>query len=469
MLRWRRLYSSVPPNGLYFNRFTKEEYDKAKEYVTTQYEKLEREIKGTTNVRENLGKVPQFPSNEKAKPVKNMTDFISETIKTTGPITLSAYMRQCLTHPHFGYYTTRDPLSADSGDFITSPEILSVFGEMIGLWLFSVWQSQGMAQSVRIVEFGPGRGTLAHDVMATFTRFSSKANVRPELVLVEALPVLRQRQHDLLCNGSFGSESVSKWGSKVTWVDTEKDVEPSDQTTFVLAHEFFDALPIKSFVRQAEGWRELLVEHTPSVVNTQPKIAGDTNSSTEFLETEFHLTTSPRETPLCALPALSPRTRDLPVGARVEICPDAELYLGHIAQLVLRRGAALVVDYGQEAVPLNLLRGIYKHRFVLPFFSPGNVDLSIDVDFGALRAMAKGVDVYGPKTQGDWLHEIGVGHRFDRLIKAAAPEKQEQIYKAYQRLTSSSEMGDIYKFMALVPKGSPAPVAFSRPGGTADT
>ncbi|OBA19779.1 DUF185-domain-containing protein [Metschnikowia bicuspidata var. bicuspidata NRRL YB-4993] len=492
----------IHENGLYFGKFTKEEYESAKAFVTSQYSKLEQEIKGTHDVRENLGKIPQFPASQasseklgsfppKSPGVNSLLDLFQETIKTTGPISLLAYMRQCLTHPTLGYYTTRDPLDILGGDFITSPEISSVFGEMIGVWLYAVWTSQGQPLSVNVVEFGPGRGTLIHDAMTVFSRFVKKAhkNVEGKIWLIEASPVLRKEQWKALCpaESSFETDSdgfnmsVSKWGNKVTWVDTEKDIKClPEECNYVLAHEFFDALPIKSFVRMEKGWREHLVEHTQAVVNTQMKLpaasdpkstsqksSDSENDTPEELLTEFHLTASIKETPSSAVPKMSPRFANLPVGSRVEICADAELYMSRIMELVNNnskgQGAALIIDYGPaEEVPLNSLRGIYKHKFVSPFFRPGEVDLSIDVDFGTLKLLAEPhVQAYGPVEQGDWLHTMGAGHRFDQLIKSAnLMANKELLYESYLRLTDKEQMGKIYKFLALMPRNSEVPVGF---------
>src|ERR1700691_398237 len=80
------------------------------------------------------------------------------------PMPVADYMRICLTHPRFGYYTTRDPLGA-RGDFITAPEISQMFGELIGLWLVSVWEQMGSPENVRLIELGPGRGTMIVDAL----------------------------------------------------------------------------------------------------------------------------------------------------------------------------------------------------------------------------------------------------------------------------------------------------------------
>jgi len=89
-------------------------------------------------------------------------------VQTTGPVSVAAYMRQCLTSPDGGYYTRQtenhDQFGA-KGDFITSPEISQIFGELVGIWLYTEWLAQGQKEKVQIIEVGPGRGTLMDDVL----------------------------------------------------------------------------------------------------------------------------------------------------------------------------------------------------------------------------------------------------------------------------------------------------------------
>lgn len=497
---------------LHFGRFTQQEYDEAARVVRGQIEQLERQIKGDGRAR--LAKMETIPARASAgdsaaggaapatatgpgKP-SSLHDIFVEAIRTTGPLLLSAYMRQCLTHPDYGYYTTRDPLDARTGDFITSPEILLVFGEMVGVWLFSVWSSQGRPRRIQVVEFGPGRGTLVHDVMHTFTRLCGGLGLQVEatVVLIEASRVLRREQRRLLCGGGGGdredvTEGTTKWGHAVRWVDTEREVVDSPPVAnYVVAHEFFDALPIKAFEHQEGGWRELLVEHTasaeaapeavPEAAAPEPAAPEASGSapetspaatSTAAMACAFHLTVSPRETPACAIPKNNPRLAAAPVGARVEVCPDAEVYMARMARLVhADAGAVLVIDYGALAVPDNTLRGIHQHRFVSPFYRPGDVDLSADVDFGSLASVARlaGRVVCGPVEQGDWLHEVGIGHRVDQIIRRASSEdEQDRVYQLYQRLTARDAMGGVYKVMAVLPAAGEVPVGFA--GGDAST
>src|ERR1700693_5454351 len=89
---------------------------------------------------------------------------IRRRIGIAGPMPIAEYMRLCLTHPQYGYYINRDPLGA-GGDFITSPEISQMFGELIGLGKAAVWQQMGAPENIRVIELGPGRGTLMHDAL----------------------------------------------------------------------------------------------------------------------------------------------------------------------------------------------------------------------------------------------------------------------------------------------------------------
>jgi len=89
---------------------------------------------------------------------------IAAMIAQDGPMSVESYMGLCLAHPVHGYYMTRDPLGAD-GDFVTSPEISQMFGELLGLWAAETWRLIGGPQPARLVELGPGRGTLMADAL----------------------------------------------------------------------------------------------------------------------------------------------------------------------------------------------------------------------------------------------------------------------------------------------------------------
>jgi SAM-dependent MidA family methyltransferase len=89
---------------------------------------------------------------------------IHRRIAAAGAMPVGEFMALCLTDRAHGYYTTRDPLG-ERGDFITSPEISQMFGELIGLWMAAVWKRMGEPGNVRVIELGPGRGTMMNDAL----------------------------------------------------------------------------------------------------------------------------------------------------------------------------------------------------------------------------------------------------------------------------------------------------------------
>lgn len=380
----------------------------------------------------------------------DLHQLLAKVINVTGPLPLSQFMRQCLTHPKLGYYTSRDPLGA-SGDFITSPEVSQMFGEMLGVWFFSCWLAQGTPRKVNFVEFGPGRGTLMFDVFTSFHKLLARrayGGIELNAVMIEASHVLRQKQASMLGGSDVDAaefwHAKHRWGGDITWVDTERDVYSvtnKEDTNFVIAHEFFDALPINKFKNTTDGWREILVDEHPD-------------------KEKFCLVEAPKETALCAIMKSQERYNSVPVDTVVEISPESYTYAKVIGDLIIQNGkstgAALIVDYGpSEGVPGNTLRGIKDHRFVSPFADPGEVDLSVDVDFGAIATAFKDLDVVilGPVEQGAFLENMGMGIRRDQLTRRANHEEQQMIRLAYDRLVNRAEMGGIYKFMGVIPRG----------------
>ncbi|RPB08287.1 DUF185-domain-containing protein [Morchella conica CCBAS932] len=408
-------------------------------------------------------------------------------------------MRQCLTNPEGGYYTTtrtegRDPFGR-RGDFITSPEISQMFGEMIGIWIVAEWMAQGKKKhSVQIVELGPGRGTLMDDVLRTLNSFKSLRDAISEIYLIEASASLRETQRKLLCGEATSFESIkkgercmSKYGIPIVWyedlsfVPTKTTATPPTLTTpFILAHEFFDALPIHAFTSTTNGWRELLVHHLPPRT-THATLHTPRSQSLEPVP-EFALTTAKSQTPHSAiLPELSPRYKALKkhVDATIEISPESLTIMESISTRIgdSKSGAALIIDYGTEShIPVHSLRGIRAHRTVSPFINPGEVDLSADVDFMALAERAldasPDVEVHGPVQQGTFLGMMGMKERMGALTGGMREDDETKrlLESGYKRLVDRgvNGMGRIYKAMAVVPEsGGRRPVGFG--GGVVDT
>jgi NADH dehydrogenase [ubiquinone] 1 alpha subcomplex assembly factor 7 len=170
--------------------------------------------------------------------------LLIQRIRLAGPITVADYMAECLLHPVHGYYTTREPFGA-AGDFITAPEISQMFGELTGLALAQAWLDQGAPAPFTLAEVGPGRGTLMADVLRATVRVPG-FHAAAQVALVEASPRLRAVQ----------AETLARYPT-VIWMDAVAALPR--QPLFLIANEFFDALPIRQFQRGAAGWHERLI------------------------------------------------------------------------------------------------------------------------------------------------------------------------------------------------------------------
>ena len=345
-----------------------------------------------------------------------LKDILIRRIRAEGPISLSDYMSTCLLHPDFGYYATRDPFG-EAGDFITAPEISQMFGELVGLALAQSWIDQGSPASFTLAELGPGRGTLMSDILRT-TRIVSGFNDAAQVVLIEASETLRKKQQDALAAYDI------QWANDVSSLP--------DQPLWLVANEFFDALPIRQFERGEASWRERLVH------------AKDQDLG-------FGLA---HET---AYADLSHRLEDTKPGDIVETCPAAAGIIRAVGDKIESYGgAALIFDYGDWRSFGDTFQALRAHKHVDPFETPGDADLTAHVDFEALAAASP--SAHSRLTpQGVFLERLGIAQRGQALAdNLSGTSLQDHIY-AFRRLTHPEEMGTLFKVMALFPHGANPP------------
>src|SRR5690606_20768185 len=141
----------------------------------------------------------------------------------------------CLGHPEHGYYMTRDPLGAH-GDFVTAPEVSQMFGELVGLWLADRWLSEGSPSPFILAELGPGRGTLMADALRAMRAVPGMLDAA-SAHFVETSPVLKKAQRARV--------PEAQWHGSV-------DELPAGPL-FLIANEFFDALPVTQYQRTDLG------------------------------------------------------------------------------------------------------------------------------------------------------------------------------------------------------------------------
>jgi SAM-dependent MidA family methyltransferase len=349
-----------------------------------------------------------------------MTDLkthLIDRIRRNGPLSVADYMAECLLHPRFGYYTTRDPLGA-AGDFTTAPEISQMFGELIGLSLAQCWMDQGAPSAFVLAEAGPGRGTLMADILRA-TRAVPGFHVAMQLHLIEASPTLRAAQ----------AQTLAKYSPQ--WHEQVSDL-PSGLPLFFVANEFFDALPIRQFVRDGDGWRE-------------KRVAAEEDALIFALAGP-----APQE-------ALTHRLDDTKDGDLVEICPPAPAITADLGQRIADHGgAALLIDYGDWRSLGDTLQALRNHERADPLAAPGQADLTAHVDFEAL-AQAVPCKFTHLTGQGVFLERLGITARAQALAKQVQGAELETLIQAHRRLTHPEEMGTLFKVIGLYPDGQTAP------------
>jgi len=345
---------------------------------------------------------------------------IRKIIETEGPITVSDYMRLCLTHPRHGYYVTRDPFGV-RGDFVTAPEVSQMFGELIGAWAAAVWRQMGSPERVNLIELGPGRGTLMADALRAakaLPDFHSAISIH----LVEISPVLRALQEKALADAD------------ATIARHHNIEEIPDGPAIAIANEFVDALPISQFIKDRDGWHVRMV--------------GIADNKLAFVATPDPILGHVAE------------TGDTPAGTILERRDDRPISL--LSRRIARHGgAALVIDYGHAETAFgDTLQAVSGHKFANPLEHPGEADLTAQVDFAAVAGWAQrqGAATQGPVPQGEFLRRLGIAQRAARLKNNATPQQAADIDSAVHRLTAPEQMGELFKVLAIAdPKLGPLP------------
>jgi SAM-dependent MidA family methyltransferase len=352
-----------------------------------------------------------------------MTTLLAEKIKAiilaNGPISVTDYFSLCLADPEYGYYKTREPFG-QSGDFITAPEISQLFGEMMGIFLVQAWQRHGEPTPVNIAEIGPGRGTMMADMLRVIAKLSSALYEAANVHLVETSERLQKIQSQTLVAHKF----------KVSWHDSF-DTLP-EGFLLLAANELFDAIPIRQFVKTAQGFRERLVG----------------------LDAEGELTFAAGVAGID--PALLPEAaQTAPLGTTFEVAPARDAVMAALSERIrLSGGTAVIIDYGHMATGLgDTLQAVRDHQFDPPLKHPGEADITSHVDFEQLarRAVAEGLQINGLTYQGDFLLALGLAERAAALGRDKDAETQENIRSDAERLAGAGEgkMGELFKVLVV--------------------
>jgi NADH dehydrogenase [ubiquinone] 1 alpha subcomplex assembly factor 7 len=335
-----------------------------------------------------------------------------ERIKRTGPISVGEYMRACLDDPEHGYYR-RMPAIGRGGDFVTAPEISQVFGELVGLWCAVLWQQMGSPDPVRLIELGPGRGTLMRDALRAI-RLVPAFRAAVQVELVESNTPLEAMQR-----ATLGDEGVP-----MRWM---REPEPGTDAVILIGNEFLDTIPLEQWERRGDAWHERRVGTDPhsALVFTKGAERSDIKPSSN--------TAAPRD------------------GDILESRAEA---LSSLADRLAKLGrplAAIFIDYGHTQPGFgDTLQAVGAHRYQDPLAAPGEHDLTAQVDFAEFADIvrARGLAVDGPLTQAEFLGRLGIIERASRLMDAN-PSKAGEIEAGVLRLIAPGGMGSRFHAVGI--------------------
>ena len=351
---------------------------------------------------------------------------IINILKEKKSISLDQFINIALYDKKFGYYMKKNPFGK-GGDFITSPLVSNLFGEMLAIWCVAFWEHIGKPRKILLVELGPGDGTLCKDLLKTFRQFKNFYNSL-EINLLEVSYKLKTIQKVKIDN------------RKVKWI--KKINEINCGPVIFLGNEFFDALPIKQIYKK----KGLFFERYVALSNDNKKI--------RFLHKK-------------ANNGLIKHIQDLNListGNTIEYPIEALKFLEAIAKKINKfDGGLLTFDYGYIAKKnQNTLQSVKKHRYTNPLIKPGHSDITSHINFKLFHKILKknNLNVKKITTQSEFLKKIGILERANILSKKMTFREKANMFYRLKRLLDYREMGNFFKVLFAQKKGKKFSLGF---------
>ena len=353
-----------------------------------------------------------------------MRAHLAQAIRAAGgALPFDRYMELALYAPGLGYYVNGRRKLGEGGDFVTAPELSSVFGACVAN---QVAECLGHMDGGSVLEFGAGSGRLAADMLLQLARLESLPR---RYLILEVSPDLRALQRATL------AERVPQLLDRVEWLD---GMPAAGFVGVVVANELLDAMPVHRFRRGADGWQELAVAMRD-----------------ESFEDHWTAVHSPGLVE--ALARLWPGDVDVAEGYSSEINLRLGPWLAALASR-LERGYLLLIDYGytqREYYHPERRQGTlichFRHRaYADPYLLPGLQDITANVDFSAVAqsAVSAGMQLAGYTTQAHFLIDNGLDRQVSELDFADIAHSM-QVMQGVKRLALPSEMGERFKVIAL--------------------
>ena len=332
-------------------------------------------------------------------------------------ISFDKFVDIALYHKKTGYYMKKNPFGKD-GDFITAPNISILFSEMLAIWCIAFWEHLGYPKKINIIELGAGNGEMMYQMIKVFERFN-KFRESSNYFILEKSQFLKKIQKKKLNS------------HKITWLNSINKLK--NGPNIFLANEFFDALPIKQFIKKKNKWYEKSIKKNN--INKFEFVNVITNIKNLEKKIEINLSKNQK------IIEFSPLTYD---------------YLNIISKKINTfQGGLLIVDYGYLKKKMrDSLQSVYKHNFNNVLDNFGKSDITYNLNFFLLKKIVKKLNlkVAGLTSQRNFLTRLGILDRAEILAKNLQFSKKADIYYRIKRLIDRNFMGELFKVMFVTGK-----------------
>ena len=330
---------------------------------------------------------------------------------------IDKYIDEALYSKKSGYYMKANPFGK-KGDYITAPNISILFSEIIAIWIVLFWKELKSPSKFNLVELGSGNGEMILQICKTLEKFPF-IQKSCSISIFEKSSYLKKIQ----------KKKLKKY--KIRWLNHLTDL-PNFPTIFI-ANEFFDALPIKQFIKKKNKWYERNIKYSKS---SKAKIL-DLLTTVKKLETKVGFKISSGQ-------------------KFIEFSPLSLKYLKYISKSIkLNNGGLLIIDYGYlDKQMKNTLKSISKHKFNDVLENFGKSDISHDLNFKLIEKIVNmlGLKVNGITSQKYFLEKLGILERAELISKDVPFSEKANIYFRLKKLIDINEMGHLFKVMFITKK-----------------
>ncbi len=334
-------------------------------------------------------------------------------LKKNQSITLDKFIDYCLYDKKNGYYINKNPFGV-TGDFITAPNISRLYSEMLAIWTISFWESLGCPKKFNLIELGAGNGEMMRIMIESFKKFPSffySCNI----LIHEKSPKLIKIQREKIKSKT------------IRWI---KNLKKSYKfPTIFIANEFFDAMPIKQFVKEKNYWYERVIKNFNNKLILEKKKIDIKN-----LEKKANFKISKKQ--------------DF-----IEYSPKGIKYLTEIIKIIDKdTGGLLIIDYGSYEIKFkNTIKAIYKQKSSNFLKNIGKSDITHHINYNLFNTVVKNFKglTSNYTTQKKFLSNLGIFHRAEILSKNKTFSQKADIFYRVKRLIDENQMGNLFKVMLI--------------------